>query len=168
MPELVFLGLGSNRGNRFSQLTKAVKKLTSSADLDFIAVSSVYETEPWGFTKQKNFLNCVLVCLWKKNPTELLRFIKKSEGELGRTKCEKWKEREIDIDVLFFGNKIIRKKDFIVPHENLHRRNFVLKPLFEIAPELIHPVFKKPISYLYKHSKDSCDVKFYKSNLIKH
>ncbi len=166
MYELVFLGLGSNRGNRFSQLIKATKKLTSISDLDFIAVSSVYETEPWGFIKQKNFLNCVFVCLWKKNPTELLRFIKKSEDELGRTKCEKWKEREIDIDVLFFGNKIIRKKDFTVPHKNLHERNFVLKPLTEIAPTLIHPVFKKTISYLYKHSKDNCKVTLCKKTIL--
>ncbi|MFI5211286.1 MAG: 2-amino-4-hydroxy-6-hydroxymethyldihydropteridine diphosphokinase [Ignavibacteria bacterium] len=164
MVEKVVLGFGSNIGSRLRKINSAIKILSLNKDLDLLALSSVYETEPWGFKHQRNFLNCAAVFLTKLSADELFKFIKKTEKQAGRLKRDKWQAREIDIDMLFYGNKIIDHRNLKVPHRYLQERNFVLNPLAEILPGLIHPVLKKSIAELSRISEDTGKVKVYKSH----
>ena len=111
--ELAVLGLGSNLGNRLANLKKAVNYLYFVPGFDILAFSSVYETEPWGFKNQNNFLNCVIAGLYRFNEVSLFEKVKIIEKKTGRTIRDRWHPREIDIDVLFFGNKIVFLKTSI-------------------------------------------------------
>jgi len=149
-----FLGLGSNIGDRLIFLTSAINELKNSPDIQITSKSSVYETEPWGFQDQNCFLNLVIEIHTSLNPEELLAELKKTEVFIGRKPGAKWRQREIDIDILFYGNTIM-KNDFLqIPHPEFHKRNFVLMPLNEIAPEFRHPVFNKTVNELLLDSKD--------------
>ena len=159
MIETVVLGFGSNIGSRLYNINSAIKVLSLNRDLNLLSLSSVYETEPWGFKEQRNFLNCAAVFLSRLSPSDLIKLTGKTEKLAGRIKRDKWKAREIDIDVLFYGNKVINKRSLKVPHPFLHVRNFVLAPLVEIMPGLIHPVLKKTILELNAISKDTGLVK---------
>lgn len=165
MMEKVVLGFGSNVGNRLSSIRSAVKATALTKGLDLLAISSVYETEPWGFKKQGKFLNLCAVFLCRLPAAELLKSVKNIEKKIGRVKRDKWQAREIDIDVLFYGSRIIRSGDLIIPHPFLQERNFVLKPLVEIMPGFIHPVLNKSIEELYRNSTDDCEVKVYKGSI---
>ncbi len=159
MSEKAVLGFGSNKGNRFLNLKSALITLSLNKDLNLLAVSNIYETEPWGYKKQNCFLNCAAVFLCRLKPTELLDLLKRYEIEADRIDNSKWQAREIDIDILFYGNKIINKNKLKVPHPYIQQRNFVLKPLVEIIPGFIHPKLNKSIKSLYASSKDKCKVK---------
>ncbi|PIU83706.1 MAG: 2-amino-4-hydroxy-6-hydroxymethyldihydropteridine diphosphokinase [Elusimicrobia bacterium CG06_land_8_20_14_3_00_38_11] len=143
----VFLGLGSNRGNRKKNILRAIKLLKRSGQ-KVLRLSSLRETKPYGYKKQKKFLNAVVKLKTKLLPSELLELCKKIEKKIGRTKSFRWGPREIDIDILFFGKKIIKNKKLTIPHKDLHNRAFVLQPLMEIAPNFVHPVLKKRVSEL--------------------
>jgi 2-amino-4-hydroxy-6-hydroxymethyldihydropteridine diphosphokinase len=162
----VFLGFGSNIGNRFINLKTAVEKISLTQGIDFLAVSRVYQTEPWGYKKQPVFLNCAGVFLCRHNHEELVKTIKKIEKNIGRVKRGKWQAREIDIDVLFYGSNIYKTGYLVIPHPLIQQRNFVLKPLVELIPDFVHPVLKKSISYLYFHSKDNSEVTTYKKEIV--
>ena len=162
MIEKVVLGFGSNVGNRLKNIKNAVKEISLSGALDFLALSSVYEAEPWGYKNQRNFLNCVGVFLCRVSPVEMFKIIEKIEKKIGRIYRGKWKAREIDIDVLFYGKKVIKNANYTIPHPFIGERNFVLKPLVELMPEFIHPKLKKSINYLYLRSKDKGKVSLYK------
>lgn len=159
------LGLGSNVGNRSRYIKKAVSEICLADGIDYQALSRVYETEPWGFKEQNSFLNCVLVCNCSLSSAEVLNLIKQTEKSLGRQYRGKWKEREIDIDILFYGNKIINKGKLIIPHPFLHERNFVLKPLAGLMPGFIHPVLHRTIKYLFKHSPDKSKLKLFSKKI---
>lgn len=167
MLQKVVLGLGSNAGNRFLNIKKAAGLLHFLKQIDILAVSAVYETEPWGFKNQNNFLNCVIVILCRCSPEKLLEDLKKIEKQTGRIKREKWKEREIDIDILFFGNEVYKSGTLKIPHPQLHYRNFVLKPMAELMPGFVHPEFKETISELIKSSGDNGKIKIYSQQLKK-
>ncbi|HAX61277.1 MAG TPA: 2-amino-4-hydroxy-6-hydroxymethyldihydropteridine diphosphokinase [Elusimicrobia bacterium] len=141
----VFLGLGSNRGDRKKNILKAIRLLKKSGQ-KVLRISSLRETEPYGYKKQKKFLNAVAKLKTKLLPSELFELCKKIEKKIGRKKSFRWGPREIDIDILFFGKKVIENKKFTIPHSDLHNRNFVLTPLVEIAPNFVHPVLKKRVS----------------------
>jgi 2-amino-4-hydroxy-6-hydroxymethyldihydropteridine diphosphokinase len=164
MIEKVVLGFGSNIGSRLRNINTAIKVLSLNKDFNLLALSSVYETEPWGFKRQRNFLNCAAVFLSMLSPAELFKIIKKTEKQAGRSKRDKWQAREIDIDMLFYGNRIIDYSYLKVPHPYLHERNFVLSPLAELVPGFIHPVLKKNIMELYNISEDTGSVKVYKGH----
>jgi dihydroneopterin aldolase/2-amino-4-hydroxy-6-hydroxymethyldihydropteridine diphosphokinase len=151
----VVLGFGSNMGSRLKNIQSAVKMLALSKGFNMLAESSIYETEPWGYKKQNKFLNSCAVFLCRNAPAELLKRIKLTEKKLGRVNRGKWKAREIDIDVLFYGNRIINEGKLVIPHPHLKERNFVLEPLVELMPGFIHPVYKKNISNIHKHSTDN-------------
>lgn len=153
------LGFGSNAGNRLRNIKAAIKMLSLHRSLDLISLSGIYETEPWGFSDQKNFLNCAAVFLCRTAPPGLLQLIKLAEKKLGRVKRGKWRAREIDIDILFFGSSIIHNKSVSIPHPHLSKRNFVLRPLVEIIPDFVHPLKRKSVKNLYQISKDKCKVK---------
>ncbi len=167
MLQKVVLGLGSNAGNRFLNIKKAAGLLHFLKQIDILAVSAVYETEPWGFKNQNNFLNCVIVILCHCSPEKLFEDLKKIEKQTGRIKREKWKEREIDIDILFFGNEVYKSGTLKIPHPQLHYRNFVLKPMAELMPGFVHPEFKETISELIKSSGDTGKIKIYSQQLKK-
>jgi len=154
----VFLGLGSNKGDRLKFLTDAVNELEKNSDIDIIKSSSIYETEPWGNKTLNKFLNSVIEIETELKPLELLRELKWIEKELGRVNNEKWTNREIDIDILFYGSDIVHNQTIDIPHSEVENRRFVLVPLKEIASNFIHPVFKKSISELLKCTGDNSEV----------
>ncbi len=134
----VFLSLGSNVGDRLAQLRRAREAIARQVRV--LAASSIYETEPWGYTEQPGFLNQVLMGETDLGPGMLLDFVKFLEAELGRTPTFRYGPREIDIDILFYGNLVMETPQLVIPHPRLHERAFVLVPLEEIAPGLRHPV----------------------------
>jgi 2-amino-4-hydroxy-6-hydroxymethyldihydropteridine diphosphokinase len=146
MPNLVYLSLGSNVGDREAQLRDAQARLAAAGRL--VAASSLYETEPVEFTPQPWFLNCVVALETGKTPKQLMAAILAIEKEMGRQRVQKKGPRSIDIDILLFDDTIVDSKDLTIPHPAMEQRRFVLEPLEEIAPELLHPVLKKTIREL--------------------
>ncbi|MFN0214806.1 MAG: 2-amino-4-hydroxy-6-hydroxymethyldihydropteridine diphosphokinase [Saprospiraceae bacterium] len=153
----VFLGLGSNVGNRGSNLHAAIALIEKNIG-KVAKKSHVYETQPWGEPNQEPFYNQVLMINTTLDPREILDKISRLERELGREKKEKWGPRIIDIDILFYGKRVIRDKGLEIPHPDLHKRAFVLVPMMEIAPEFEHPVLEKQIDELYMDCEDGSDV----------
>lgn len=145
----IFLGLGSNKGDRIKFLLNAVEKIKHNTKCILVNSSSVYETTPYGNIDQENFFNAVISISSDLSPDELFDFIKQIEQELGRFELnKKWGPREIDIDILFYNQLIYIKDNLIIPHSEVLKRDFVLVPLIEIAPEFIHPVEGKQLSEL--------------------
>ena len=145
-PVEVYLGLGSNIGNRQDNLNKGLELLSQRSQVG--QVSSVYDTEPVGNTEQPRFLNLVCQIYTRLAPMELLTIAKGIESKLGRTLSESNAPRPLDIDILFYGDQVIESPKLVIPHPRLVERAFVLVPLAEIAPELVHPVSGKTIKKL--------------------
>ncbi len=144
---IAYLGLGSNLGEREENLRQALTLLSLKVNLE--EVSSVYETEPVGYKEQPLFLNLVCRITTNLPPDELLHFAKDIETSMGRVPSEQVNSpRPIDIDILFYDNKIMETQDLTIPHPRLKDRAFVLIPLNEIAPDLVHPKLGKSIARL--------------------
>lgn len=143
---IAYLGLGSNVGDRYRNLSSAVRLLSSSTDCQIEAVSSVYETKPFGISNQENFFNAVIKIRTGLEPLELFAKAKEIEKKIGRKMRGKWGPREIDIDILFFNDLIFSDEIITLPHKGVINRDFVIIPLIEIEPEFIHPVFNKKLS----------------------
>jgi len=156
--KLVFLSLGSNKGNRFQNLIFAILKISQLSSTKIKKMSSIYETEPYGVQNQNKFLNIVISILTSLSPAELQRKLVSIERELGRKTKGDLQPREIDIDILFYDDEIIQQTDLQIPHYDLHNRRFVLIPLLEIEPNFIHPVFKKTIKELLSQVNDNLSV----------
>lgn len=158
---VAFLCLGGNIGNRIENMTAAKKAI--EAHLGKInKQSGIYETAAWGSDSQNNYLNQVIAIKTKLSAAKLLKGLLAIEKKLGRKRdATKNTDRTIDLDILFFNDEIHTGKKMEIPHPRLHQRNFVLKPLSEIAAELKHPVLKKTIKSLLKQSKDKLAVKQY-------
>jgi 2-amino-4-hydroxy-6-hydroxymethyldihydropteridine diphosphokinase len=152
-----YLILGSNLGDRLAQLRVASKYIVEKAG-EIISESSIYETQPWGHEDQPWFLNQALHILSPLEPSELMYTIKNIEKEAGRLPNEKWHERHIDIDILWYDQQAYQNDDLIIPHPMLHLRNFALIPLMEIAPFLVHPHLGKTVEELYQESRDPGEV----------
>jgi 2-amino-4-hydroxy-6-hydroxymethyldihydropteridine diphosphokinase len=148
MRKTVYLSLGSNVGNRLSNLRAAIAALGGLGKVT--AVSSFYETEPVEYTQQPWFVNCAVALQTEKMPKQLLAGVMKIERDLGRKRNPQQPKgpRPIDIDILLFGASVIDTADLQIPHPAMQRRRFVLDPLAEIAPEERHPVLKKTIREL--------------------
>ncbi len=155
----VYLGLGSNMGDRKGQLKKATELISKTIG-KVAKKSHFYETQPWGNTEQDSFINQVLMVNTTLDPRDILKEITAIEREMGRARKdnEKWGPRLIDIDILLYGKRIIRDKGLEIPHPELHKRAFVLVPLMEIAPEYEHPVLKQQIDELFMECEDNSDV----------
>jgi len=151
------LSLGSNVGERGANLEKAIL-LLQKLPCSVIKKSSVYKTAPWGNTHQPAFYNQVLEVETNLEADELLKAILHTEKSMGRTRTQKWEPRIIDIDILFFNDMQINAPMLTVPHPHLHERRFVLKPLAEILPEKIHPVFMETVSQLLHELRDDGSV----------
>jgi 2-amino-4-hydroxy-6-hydroxymethyldihydropteridine diphosphokinase len=146
MSTTAYLSLGSNVGDRESQLRAAQVRLGTLGRVT--ARSSFYETEPVEFTRQRWFLNCAVATETNKTPQELMTAILHIEEEMGRCRLQKKGPRSIDIDILLFDDMVLESKEVTIPHPAMHLRRFVLEPLAEIAPEALHPVLKKTIREL--------------------
>ena len=142
----VFLGLGSNLGNRLVNLQAAIAALPPAVVVQ--ACSRIYETAPWGYLDQPAFLNQALKAETKLSPHDLLTHIKSLEVTMGRTPTFQFGPRQIDIDLLFYDDLVLTSPDLMIPHPRLQERAFVLVPLADLAPELIHPVLGKRVSEL--------------------
>lgn len=142
----VFLGLGANVGDKKKNLEKAIELL--SEKIINIQSSKFYETEPWGYKEQDNFLNAAIRGKTSLLPIELLKFVKDVETRVGRIERFKWGPREIDIDILFYDDLIYKDSDLQIPHPRLHKRDFVLKPLIDLDPNFVHPIFKRTIRHI--------------------
>jgi 2-amino-4-hydroxy-6-hydroxymethyldihydropteridine diphosphokinase len=146
VPFTIYLGLGSNLGDRAGNLTLAVERL--SREVTIKKISSIYETEPLGYEEQPLFLNAVVSAETELDPFELLNFVKRIEGELGREAGFRNAPRPIDIDILYYGDMTISTDELTVPHRSIADRAFVLVPLAEIASEFVHPVRRKRVADL--------------------
>jgi len=154
-----YLSLGSNLGNKLENLQNAIDLIDDKIG-SVIKISSVYSSKSWGF-KSDDFLNICLEVSTSLNPEDLLNSIHKIEKKLGRIKSNKvaYSARTIDIDILLFENEIIFSQELIVPHKEMLKRKFVLIPLAEICPNLIHPIEKQTIKTCLKNCSDSSEVR---------
>ncbi len=160
----VFFSIGGNIGDRQANLVKAITEIGQRVGKILVA-SSIYETKAWGIENQPDFLNQVLLVETALTPLATLETILTIELEMGRIRAQKWYTRIIDIDLLFFDDQIITSQQLTIPHPFLAKRNFVLAPLAEIAPDFIHPVLQKSIKALYLDSKDPLKVWALESSL---
>lgn len=153
----VYLILGSNLGDSRFTLLKA-NSLIEKRLGEVVKRSSIYQTAPWGVIDQPDYLNQVIQLKTVRKPEELIEEVLNMENKLGRTRLKKWEARIIDIDVLFYDNVILDRENLTIPHPLLHLRKFVLEPLAEIAPDLIHPVIKRTIRELLANLEDQLAV----------
>ena len=142
-----YIGIGSNLGNRQENCFRAVEILEKRG-IKVQKRSSLYETEPWGVKDQPRFINMVVQIETTLEPNDLLRVLKDIEKEIGRQDSFRWGPRMIDLDILLFNALVLNEENLQIPHPYLHEREFVLRPLSEIAPNVIHPVFHMSIDKL--------------------
>jgi 2-amino-4-hydroxy-6-hydroxymethyldihydropteridine diphosphokinase len=154
----VILLTGSNLGDRRALLQEALERITQSIG-PLVRVSGIYETEAWGIRDQGPFLNQVLEVQTVLSPEAVLENLLCIEDSLGRRRREKWGPREIDIDILFYRDRIIEREDLRVPHPEIPNRRFVLEPLHEIAPGLVHPLLGLTVAELLARTQDSLTVR---------
>lgn len=144
---IVYLLLGSNLGERERNIEVAIKEL-EKLGLLIQKRSSLYNTAPWGYYKQPDFLNIAVECLTNIAPIELLRELKEIEKKMGRKETVRYGPRVIDIDIIFYNSLIIKTESLVIPHPLMHKRRFVLEPLCEIAPDFVHPELKLTVREL--------------------
>lgn len=153
--------LGSNSGDKYRLMEQAISLLTEKAG-KMILASSYYETAPWGFECEENFLNRIAVFETELCPESFLQAALDTEKQLGRKRSAdgpRYTSRPIDIDILFYGTEVIDTPTLTVPHPRLAERSFVLTPLYEILPNFIHPVFHKSIRSLWEECPDRLEVR---------
>jgi len=141
-----YISVGSNIGNRLENCRKAVAAIAELAKIT--AVSSVYETEPVGPKDQPDFINCAVEIETDLPPRKLLSELLSIEDALGRVRKERWRERAVDLDIIFYGSLAMNSDDLTIPHPRAHLRRFVLEPLAEIDPAFVHPVLGASVSEL--------------------
>jgi 2-amino-4-hydroxy-6-hydroxymethyldihydropteridine diphosphokinase len=149
-----FIGIGSNLGMRKKNCEKAIQ-LVSGENISVLNRSEMLETEPWGIIDQPTFINMIIEVATDLAPEDLLGLLKKIETDLGRTSTVRWGPRVIDLDILFYDDLVMKTAGLEIPHPGIAERYFVLKPLSEIAPEMVHPVLKKSIKDLLSQYRQS-------------
>jgi dihydropteroate synthase/2-amino-4-hydroxy-6-hydroxymethyldihydropteridine diphosphokinase len=162
MPERVYLGIGSNLGDRLGNIIQAQAALAPQIRL--LRASSIYETPPWGYNDQPAFLNQVLEVETELAPQALLTRLKEIEADMGRVKNFRYGPRSIDLDVLFYGEQVLESERLSIPHPMLAERSFVLVPLAELAPNLFHPLLKRSVSELLTERPDRAEIVLYQPN----
>ena len=148
-----YLGLGSNLGDKLEYITKAINQISKLKNVEIKRTSSMIITKPYGKTDQPDFINCVIELNTDLLPEKLLKKCLYIENQLDRIRDEKWGPRTIDIDMLFYEGEIINTELLVLPHPQLHKREFVLISLNELCPDLIHPILKKKIEDLFVELK---------------
>lgn len=140
MEERIFIALGSNLGDRAGNIREAIRLAEKGGGLRAVKVSPLYESEPWGLQDQPRFVNAVMEARTVLPPQGLLRYLKGIESEMGRKEGERWGPRVIDLDIIFYGARVIKDEGIEVPHPYAPERAFVMVPLSDIAPGFIHPL----------------------------
>ncbi len=154
-----YLSLGSNLGDRIGYLNKSIDSIAGIARVRLLKKSHVYETDPVGELDQPSFLNMAAGIVTLLEPEELLSALKNVETGVGRIHRGRWREREIDIDIVFYDGLSISSDKLTIPHERAHLRRFVLKPLADIAPEFEHPIFHETVARLLAECPDNSGVR---------
>lgn len=163
MPE-VYVGLGSNIGDKVGYIQQAYKLLNDTEGITVISSSSLYETEPYGYKDQEWFVNAVLKIETDLEPYKLLFEFNRIERQLGRLRRPEiiqWGPRTIDLDILFYDNLIIAEDNLQIPHAGVHQRAYALVPMLEIAPDLVHPVTGETITEIHNNLPDPEEVYLY-------
>jgi len=142
-----FIGIGSNLGDREQNCINAIELLAREG-LIVTKRSSLYETEPWGVKDQPEFINMVVEIETETDPRRLLQVLKSIEQGMGRKDTFRWGPRIIDLDILLYDDLVISEEGIQIPHPSMHMRDFVLRPLNEISPDLVHPVLKRSVNDL--------------------
>ncbi|MBQ7067388.1 MAG: 2-amino-4-hydroxy-6-hydroxymethyldihydropteridine diphosphokinase [Lachnospiraceae bacterium] len=145
-----YIALGSNLGDKKAYMENAIKAMKERDDIRVKRVSSFLETKPYGGVEQEDFLNGVMEIDTLLSPEELLGLLQSLEKEAGRERKVHWGPRTLDLDILFYEDQIIATENLNVPHPDMKNRDFVLKPMVEIAPYLVHPVYRKTITEMLK------------------
>jgi 2-amino-4-hydroxy-6-hydroxymethyldihydropteridine diphosphokinase len=148
--KIVYLGFGSNIGDKEANCRHALEGIAASRSNTIQSISSLYKTEPVGYRNQDWFINCVAAVKTTLAPYPLVHFLQAIEKQMGRAETFKMGPRLIDLDILLYGSLNITEKDLIIPHPRLHERGFVLAPLVEIAPDVVHPSLHKTIKELFE------------------
>lgn len=159
-PHIAYLGLGSNVGDREEYIEQAIFLLSKTPGLKMIKKSTNYETEAEGTADQQPFLNAVIEIQTILDPYKLLSVAQETENALGREREVEWGPRTIDVDILLYDDQIISDDKLQIPHPLLHERIFVLKPLAEIAPNVVHPALEKRIDAIYDERKSDVGGKY--------
>lgn len=162
MTKNIFLGLGSNKGNRKYYLNEAISHLSLKTNV--VKKSSIYQTPPWGYLAQQPFLNQVIKLESDFSPESLLKFCKKLEREIGRLPTFRYGPREIDIDILAFDDLIMETENLEIPHPELHNRAFMLIPLQEVEPKFKHPSLNLSIEDMLD-GKEISEIQIYQSQI---
>ena len=150
--------LGTNLDNRAANLRRATQRIEEAVG-PVVQASSCYETAAWGVTEQPPFYNQVLRIETALGHEALLRTLQQIEQQLGKVKVGHWRERLIDLDILYYGNRVVRTPRLTLPHPELHRRRFTLVPMSELAPQFVHPVLGKTQQELLDACADQLEVK---------
>lgn len=161
MPGTAYIGIGSNLGDRFKNCQQAIGLLREN--FSSIITSPCYETDPIPGTEGGPFLNGVVAVEASKSPQRLLALLQSIESKLGRVRTKKWGERTIDLDILLFGDQVIDAPELKIPHPELPRRRFVLQPLADLAPDLLHPILQKSVRHLLRECPDQGWVTLYQA-----
>jgi 2-amino-4-hydroxy-6-hydroxymethyldihydropteridine diphosphokinase len=154
MGHIAYIGIGSNLGDKIHHCEKAISAILKIDRHKLLAKSSLFKTQPIGYTSQGWFVNGVIKIETDLEAPELLRTLKTIESQLGRTKTFRWGPRTIDLDILFFDDNEIHTEELQIPHPLIQDRQFVLIPMAEIDRNLIHPVFKKTVQELLDNLKE--------------
>ncbi len=152
-----YLLIGGNMGDRLANLNEAINQIRVWAGT-IEKISSLYETAAWGNTQQPAFLNQALLINTTHSANQLMSILLEIENKLGRKRNLPMGPRTIDIDIIYFNDDVIKDKELNIPHASMIKRNFVLVPLVEIAPDYLHPVFNKSNSALLSECTDDCLV----------
>ena len=155
---LVYIGFGSNIGDRLARIQNAIQVLSKTEGITVKKISSIYKTAPVGYEAQAPFLNGVAAVQTDLPPLSLLSTLKDIETVVGRQHRIRWGPREIDLDILIYGDLYLQSQKLVIPHPEMHLRRFVLAPLAEIAPDLVHPVFQETVQTLLDHLEDGKSV----------
>jgi 2-amino-4-hydroxy-6-hydroxymethyldihydropteridine diphosphokinase len=145
---IAYIGIGSNLGDKLLNCKRSIDKINQLPGCHVTARSALFKTEPEGVTGQDWYANCVAQISTTQLPLQLLKGLLSIEYDMGRIRKKRWEAREIDLDILLFGQKILESDSLVIPHPLLHKRRFVLEPLVQLAPDLVHPVLKVTLSQL--------------------
>lgn len=166
---VAYIGLGSNIGDRVGYIQQSCKMLNDIQGIQILKCSSLYETEPFGYKDQEWFINAIVKVKSELSPDNLLDVCAEIEKKLGRSRCKdqiKWGPRTIDLDILFYEDKVIETEFLKIPHACVHLRACSLVPMLEIASKYVHPVFKKTIADLHNDLENPEEVYLYGTRRI--
>jgi len=154
-----FVGIGSNLGDRERNIRRAVDEIAAMPFTKLVTVSSLYDSEPVGEVEQGNFVNAVALIETELAPNRLLWNLMLIEQRMGRARTIRWGPRTIDLDIILYGKSVVDEDGLVIPHPEMDKRAFVLIPLIEIEPDLVHPRSKEPVRKLLRKLKPHCSVK---------